>query len=187
MGGGEPTEVEYIEQISFASDGDSTDYGNLDVASSTGCGHNSSDYGYKSGGRNLSGDSAMDNIQKFLFASSGDATTVGDLAVAKRGPHSGQSSSTYGYKPGGGESGADRASIEKFSFASDGNSTAVGVLTVERSNTADSSSTTHGYSAGGYVVPHTNEIDKHSFSSDENASDVGDLAVATHVPQGHHY
>ena len=186
MGGGEPTEVEYIEQISFASDGNSTDYGNLDVASSKGCGHNSSDYGYKSGGMD-GGNSPMDEIQKFSFSSSGNATTVGDLAVAKRGIHSGQSSSTYGYKPGGGESGADRASIEKFSFASDGNSTAVGVLTVERSSTADSSSTTHGYSAGGYVVPHTNEIDKHSFSSDGNASDVGDLAVATHVSQGHHY
>ena len=186
QGGGEPTETEYIEQISFASDGDSTDYGNLTAASSRGCGHNSSDYGYKSGGMD-SGNSAIDVIQKFSFSCAGDATDVGDLAVAKRGPHSGQSSSTYGYKPGGGESGADRASIEKFSFASDGDSTAVGVLTVQRTMAVDTSSTTHGYSAGGYVIPYTNEIDKHSFSSDEDASDVGDLVQATGNSGGHQY
>jgi hypothetical protein len=42
------------------------------------------------------------------------------------------------------------------------------------------SSTTHGYSSGGYIPPspRVNTIDKFPFASDTNATDVGDLIVA---------
>ena len=63
--------------------------------------------------------------------------------------------------------------IQKFPFSSDGNGTDVGDLTQSRNNSQSaSSSTTHGYTAGGTG---SNVIDKYPFSSDANATDVGDL------------
>ena len=46
-----------------------------------------------------------------------------------------------------------------------------------------STSTTHGYCAGGYSSWPTqlNVIEKYSFTTDGNATDVGDLAVATNI------
>ena len=47
-----------------------------------------------------------------------------------------------------------------------------------------SSSTTHGYGAGGYSNGNTNIIDRWSFSTDESAVDVGDLTVACRYNAG---
>ena len=63
--------------------------------------------------------------------------------------------------------------IDKFPFASDVNATDVGNLTIGRYGLSGQSSSTHGYSSGGFIT--TNTIDKFSFSADGNATDVGDL------------
>ena len=69
--------------------------------------------------------------------------------------------------------------IEKFSFTSDGNGTDVGDLTSARGYGGGQSSTTHGYTSGGYLQPAVgNIIDKFTFVSDGNAVDHGDLTVA---------
>ena len=65
--------------------------------------------------------------------------------------------------------------IEKYSFASDSNSTDVGDVTVARAYVAGVSSTTHGYTVGGWTGAYEDEIDKFAFASDGNATDVGNL------------
>ena len=69
--------------------------------------------------------------------------------------------------------------IDKFPFSSDANATDVGDLTVGRQGLAGQSSTTHGYTTGGYSnnspAGTKDIIDKFSFSSDGNATDVGNL------------
>lgn len=74
--------------------------------------------------------------------------------------------------------------IEKFPFASDANASDVGDLTRNRSDGFGQSSSTHGFTSGGFAntavepSPGTdlNIIDKFPFSIDTNASDVGDLS-----------
>ena len=127
-----------IDRFAFASDGNSTDWGDLFVDKSWVAGHSSTTYGYSSGGDSPTGPSV--HIDKFTFASAANATDVGDMTVGQNN-HTGTSSLTHGYC-GGGERGYPPAYgnpiIEKFSFASDGNSV---------DTTAE-----HGY-------PHTNFFD----------------------------
>ena len=58
-------------------------------------------------------------------------------------------------------------------------------MTQVRQRSAGQSSTTHGYTSGGYASPlWLNTIDKFPFSSDTNASDVGDLTTLRYSPSG---
>ena len=138
--------------------------------------------GFAAGGINPSGSNVID---KFLFSSNTTATDHGDLSVV-RGIQGGQSSSTHGYTSGGGytpENGGYAFTIDKFSFATAGNATDHGDLTVARHGTAANSSTTDGYTSGGYISTPTesNTIDKFSFASAGNATDQGDLTVARYA------
>ena len=68
-------------KFTFASDGGSSNVGNLTVARGYfGQSTNSTTYGYCAGGYISS---ALNPIDKFLFASEGNATVVGDLVNAK--------------------------------------------------------------------------------------------------------
>ena len=68
--------------------------------------------------------------------------------------------------------------IDKFPFAADTNATDVGDLTVSRYVVSGQSSTTHGYSSGGFPGPtNVNTIDKFPFAVDTNASDIGNLTT----------
>ena len=95
----------------------------------------------------------------------------------------GQSSATHGYTSGGyppGPATPRDDTIDKFTFSSDGNATDIGDLSVARNAGRGQSSTTHGYTAGGYQpapVGPSNVIDKFPFASDFSgtATDVGDL------------
>ena len=84
------------------------------------------------------------------------------------------------FAPGGGYDSApyNRQSIDKNLFASDGNSTDQGDLTVARRGNACASSTTHGYTIGGYESTYGNTIDKFAMAATSDATDVGDLSVA---------
>ena len=70
-----------------------------------------------------------------------------------------------------------QTTIDKFPFSSDSNATDVGEITQVRQRTSGSSSSTHGYTAGGMTPSPTgyDTIDKFPFSSDTNATDVGEL------------
>jgi hypothetical protein len=65
--------------------------------------------------------------------------------------------------------------IDKFPFSSDTNATDVGDLTAPRRVLSGQSSTTHGYTSGGFTPGQRNIIDKFPFAVDTNSSDVGDL------------
>jgi len=146
-----------------------------------GAGLSSSEHGYHTGG----GFPYKNTIDRFPFASDANAATVGTLAN-RRSFHATSSSLTHGHVHGGainqpGGSYGNNA-VERFPFASSTSSTNVGSITVGRDKVAGVSSTTHGYSAGGYIPfpsnSATNVIDRFSFSSLGSSTDVGDLTVA---------
>ena len=111
-----------INQISYASDADAVDHGDLTVAR-YGNAHQSSDtYGYSTGGY---GPNYSNVIDKWPFASAANATDVGDRTVSKR-YISGSNSTTHGYTYGGNAPNVN--TIDKFSFSTDGNATDVGDL-----------------------------------------------------------
>ena len=174
-----------IQKHQFSNDGDATDVGDLLTTQNRNTGTSASDdYGYLAGGYNpTQPDGDFSNqIQKWPFAADGNATDVGDLSVnSMKAYNTGTSGSTHGYSHGG-QGGvpisfAHSLTIEKYSYSADGNSTDVGDLTIESTQGAGASSTTHGYGHGG-TPPTTNVIQKYSFSSDGNATDVGDMLTA---------
>ena len=173
-GTGAPTNK--IDRVSFTSDGDATDVGDMVSGRNTYAGQSSTTHGYVSGGI----PAPSDPIEKFQFAVSDGftMTDVADLTVG-RNYISGHSSETYGFVSGGGAPGGQDI-IDKFPFASDSDATDVGNLTVARSGWSGTNSLTHGYTAGGWEGgPLSNIIDKFSMVSDGNATDVGDILVAT--------
>ena len=139
------------------------------------------------GGYLQPGGTAQNTIQKFPFASATTNTTdVGDLLTAKAFNEHQASSQTHGYVAAGHPI---ANVIEKYAFATDGNSTDVGDLTITTRWGAAATSTTHGYSLGGYTPSpgYHNVIQKFSTSSDQNATDVGDLTVNRDLGVGAQY
>ena len=67
--------------------------------------------------------------------------------------------------------------IDKYPFSSDANATDVGDLTQARTS-AGVSSSSHGYTGGGWLPGRSNVIDRFPFSVDGNATDVGDLTLS---------
>jgi hypothetical protein len=180
-----------IDKFSFATDGDATVAGNTLTSRSSAVGQSSTTHGYTSGNY-----PATNVIDKFPFSSDGNSTDVGDLTVA-RGGAAGQSSSTHGYTSGGFTGPGDpnrNDTIDKFPFASNANATDVGDLSVTRNACVGQSSTTHGYSAGGWepgggpTAP-SNVIDKFPFASDFSgtATDVGNLTWRRYQGTGQQY
>ena len=123
-----PSNFTTIQKHAHASDGNSTDQGDLTAARKGGHGHSSATHGYMSGGYN------ENIIDKWLFATGANATDVGNL-LGNHGSGSGTSSSTHGYVGGIGYINTTQSFsevIQKFSFTSDGNSTDVANLYLAR-------------------------------------------------------
>ena len=187
--GGQVSNV--IDKFPFASNANATDVGDLTDQRGLAAGQSSTTHGYTSGGNKVANPSSVNIIDKFPFASNANATDVGDLSVGRYQP-TGQISSTSGYTSGGYRQTSPfpkvRTTIDKFPFASDANATDVGALTVSRFGNAGQSSTTNGYTSGGYgpSLPGAglNIIDKFPFASDTNATDVGDITIARYGPAG---
>ena len=179
--GGAAPNTNVIQRFAFASDGNSTDWADLYIVT-TSCsnGAQSGTYGYISGGY-ISGESNM--IQKFPFATQSTGTDVGNLTINVLSSGS-ASSETHGYSMGGnmGPPSAPASTstniIDRYAFASDGNATDVANLTQARFRPSSSSSKTYGYMAGGVLdsgAPKYNIIDKFAFATDSDSTDVGDL------------
>ena len=172
-----------IDKYSFTSDGSASDVGDLTTAIRYLSGQSSATNGYTSGGENsgVGGEAAILNrIEKFPFSADSNASDIADLTVARM-YLTGHSYGVSGYTSGGENpyhTPRYKNTIEKFPFSSDGNATDVGDLTVARSALSGQSSSTHGYSSGGYDGPKRNTIDKFPFASDANSTDVGDLISA---------
>ena len=176
-GGG--SQVNVIERVSFSSDGNATDVGDLMNTPVGPAGSSSETHTYISGGHNGSGN--ILDIQKFSFASGTDSASIGNLSMARNGTP-GYSSADNGYVGHGSNemSGwTPYSAIDKFSFSSDGNSTDIGDCTMQR-GASGCSSVDYGYTAGGYVsrYVYANVIDRISYTTDGNATDVADLTFA---------
>jgi hypothetical protein len=177
-----PTRTDRIEKFVKATEVNSTDIANLTIATGNPFGSSSTDHGFTAGGTDSDGpspDGAHNVISRFSFSTDSDSTDVGDLATITWAGAAG-SSLTHGYISGGyNHTTQSSARIEKYAFASTANATQIAVLTVARGNETlgPSSSTTHGYAAGGMQpgVGTCTIIDKYSFVTDANATDVGDL------------
>jgi hypothetical protein len=161
-----------IQKYAFSANVTGTDVGNLTVGArrlaGVAC---SATYGHALGGNNPND---TDNVDKFSFSSDGNSTDFATLSGAGRKPTA-TNSKDYGYACGGLYS---VNTIEKFAFASGGAVTDVGDLVVARADgPAGTSSTTHGYIAGGYSTAIYYGIDQHSFASDGNGTNVGTMAA----------
>ncbi len=127
-------------------------------------------------------------IDKFSMVTDGNATNIGDLTLARHAP-AGVSSKTHGFTCGGARANTTPTeTVDKHSFTTDGDAVDHCDLSVNRSYITEpgSSSTTHGYNAGGYQsgASDLNIIDKFNFSSTSTATDVGDLTSSWHAGYG---
>jgi len=172
--------INSIDKISFSSDGNATDQGDLLAVQCSLQGTSSSTHGYQAGG-GYPGKSNV--IQKFAMASTGNATDVGDLtgATASPGNAGGAMSQDYGYFIHGFGPSAVQNNIEKYDFSSDGNATDVGDQSYVSQQQFVHSSETDGFITGGIVPGQPDavaqSIEKFPFSSDANAADTsGDLS-----------
>ncbi len=180
-----------IEKFPFAAEfAAGTTVGNLTVVRFGAMGQSSSTHGYASGGGTPPPPALVNvaTIDKFPFATDTNATFVGDLTEARR-VGAGTQSTTHGYASGGGHPATPTLYsnvIDRFPFSSDTNASDVGDLTQARRTTGTgSSSTTHGYTAGGSDSPtYGNIIDKFLFAASANATDVGDLTQSRIDPAG---
>lgn len=172
-----------IRKISFASDGNSTEAGQLTEGKWRVSGHSTPHCGYTSGG-DIGQPDPSNRIERFPFSADTYSSDIADLTGSGREQHAGNSSDTHGYVTGGEPrpdpgSGNGQTTIEKFSFASNSNATDVGDLNEALfSAMTGVNSTTHGYVAGG--TPSTapgilvqNDVQKFSFASDGNAVAFG--------------
>ena len=173
-----------IDKFPFSSDANATDVGDLTQGRGYLTGQSSSTHGYNSGGHSSPPYSGTNKntIDKFSFSSDANASDVGDLTMTQQGM-TGQSSTTDGYATAG--SPDYQSNIHKFSFSSDGNATDVGLLSATRDTGygAGQSSTTHGYSSGGYetnpYIAYSDIIYKFPYAiSGGNGTDIADLSVA---------
>jgi len=182
---GIPLSAASIDRFPFASSAtNSTVVGNLTVARTYVAGQSSQSHGYSSSGATPTRSNIID---RFPFAAATtNATDVGDLTEGKN-MGAGHSSQFYGYYSGGilapGPTPASSNVIDRFPFSAiTTNATDIGDLTIRSNGVGGHSSSTHGYSSGGFdsVSGYSNVIDRFPFAVETtNATDVGDLVVAS--------
>ena len=191
-----------IDEISFTSDGNATDVGNLATGiNTTGreatCGNSSSTHAYWSGGYgpgNYSPNTA-DVIEAITFASKGTAVDVGNLVHHIRDQAS-SSNQTYAYIHSGLRAASDPTGaagaynvIWRFQMVTSADAADVGDLTavVARPTGHSDPPNAYGYSSAGGAYnasAHYNVIERYAMSSSGNASDVGDLTLAVSNASG---
>ena len=169
-----------IDKFPFASDANATDVGDCQSTYWL-SGSQSSTHGYLAGGYN--GSAYQNQIEKFSFSSDGNTSDVGDL-LSLTSQCAGHQSDTHSYASNANDTAAPYyalKTIQTWTHASDNNSTDVGDMVTYGVTRAGTSSTTHGYAAGGYwqaAPAYRNYIEKFAFASDGDATDIGDLSVS---------
>jgi len=181
--GSPDVQTNLIEFVTIASEGNSTDFGDLLRAKRrlTGQGHSNSTRAILAGG---GGDAplAPDNvIQFFTMATTGDATDFGDLNAAKDNS-AGTGSPTRMLIAGGRDytpSATVVNKIEYITMSTTGNVTDFGDLTVARAEVARASNAVRSvFVSGGTPSPKVNTIDFVTTATTGNATDFGDLPIA---------
>ena len=188
---GDSTYLNNIERVSFTSNGNATDVGDLTGAKDYTSGQTSITHGYCSGGRTAAASGGINVIEKYAFAASANATDVGDMTGARKHLH-GTGNSTHGHVHGGYNSSGPGGNygyniIEKFPYATDSNATDHGDLATPVYQPSAHSSADYGYSAGGSTDSFSgvlNVIQNYAFASNTTASDHGDLSSARYELSG---
>jgi len=172
-----------IEFVTIATEGNGTDFGDLDNVHRRlgGSGHSSQTRGIITGG---SGDSPGETnvIQFVTIATIGNATDFGDLLNPKDNMMSKNGSSTRMLICGGRDytpSATATNVIEFLTIATTGNSADFGDLTQTRFAGTGCGSATRGIIAGGQTPTYVNTIDFVTIASAGNATDFGDLISTT--------
>ena len=155
--GGSPYRSNRADKISFASDTSWTHTNTLNYIRKASSGMSSLTHGYTGGGHVGNPTSLQAVQEKFSFSSNGGSTNVADLIQARE-TAAGCSSGTHGYSCGGWS-----ARIERINFSNDNEQTDVAMLSpANHAAKGASSSTTHGYLAGGW---YDDTVSKFSFAS----------------------
>ena len=158
--------INVVDRNAFASDANSTDWGDVTQARGAGGTSSSTTHGYYYGGWVGANTNTMD---KFTMVSAANSTDVGDMTYS--GHHiGGITGPGYGYTAGG-YSGQDQ--INKHSYASDGNATDVGNTRTSYAQRGGQSET-YGYMLGG-TSPNNSIISKIQFSDDTYTSSIANL------------
>jgi hypothetical protein len=190
-----------IDNYSFVTDSDATDWGDLVRDNYHTAGTASATHGYVMGGEYhighwQSGYAAfVDTIQKFSFAANANATDVSDTTVV-HDHGTGHSDGTYGYNcynygmtasPSQPAISPAVNAVDRFPFATDTNATDVGDMNVNQNQLGGISSCTHGYYSTDSGVPNgalAGNINRFAFASPATAADVGDMVVVANGPGG---
>ena len=172
----------HIERIDVSSGTNSVDVADMAHAGGSMSCHSDNGHvnGYYAGGNQ---GTRTNQIEKFAYASESNASAVGTLSTSGRS-NEGSESTTHGYV---GSGGSPRTNIiTKFAFASPTSDSSVGTLVSSRSSSgAGQSSSTHGYSCGGFDgAPNGQVINKYSHSSDGNATNAGNLTYGGYGMKG---
>jgi hypothetical protein len=166
------TNLNRIEKVSFATDGDAVDVGDLLAAIHGQSGNTSPDksYGYCAGGHN--GSVVINTIQKWSHVTDGNSTDVADILQAAY--HCGSAdSATHGYVMGHATGGTYQNAIQKWNYSTDANSTDVSNLIIG-GGTESSNNDTHVL-----ICRNQANIDKFVFATEVDAVDSGgDLTIA---------
>ena len=170
---GSTPDMNVIERFSLTTDGNATDVGDLTGAKRWAAGASTQSYGYAAGGYGN-----INVIERYQMVASANGVDVGDLYLGGGDGAAGVTSDTHGYYIREHPSNPSGQDIQKYALASSANATAVGDLTVYKDAESGTTSTTHGYIAGG-TASATNAIEKFSLSSDGNSAVVANLAYGT--------
>ena len=163
----------------------------LNLNRTGGAGVTSAQAGYQVG--SYSPNYTETDIIKFLFVSDNTSTISGQNSYpAITNSMAGANSTEAGYAMGGyvdSPATPKRTDvIKKWSFATDGDSAEVGNLTKGKNWLAGISSTTHGYSVGGFAdAPPNSGIEKFPFASDGSSAYVGWPVITATDPDGYTY
>ena len=167
-----------IDNYSFVTDGNATDWGDLVRDTYMMAGTASATHGYVMRGE-FATLNYVDTIQKFSFAANADATDVGDCSEAHT-QGTGHSSGVNGYccYTVGWPNTSNR--VDRFPFATDTNATDVGDVNINSTVWGGLSSETHGYyptdnsAANGVLAGNINQF---AFANEATAADVGEMIV----------
>jgi hypothetical protein len=186
-----------IDQVSFTTDGNATDVGDLTVNRGSNGGNSSTTHAYWSGGYGPGSytPNTADVIERMSFASKGLCVDVGNLVLHIRDQAT-SSNETHGWTHGGlravnDPSGVARGfnHIMRFQYAASSNATDVGDLLAINARPSGHSDPANSYgycSAGSDYTGATkyNVIQRYAMSSSGNATDVGDLTISIYSRSG---
>ena len=166
-----------IEYVTFTTQGNSLEFGDLVVGRRNTSSVSNSTRGIWGGGYISPADAGTDSMDYVTIASTGNATDFGNLSgAAKSGTATG--STTRAVFALGNVAPADVDTLAYVTIATTGNATDFGNLTSARSSPGSCSSNVRGiYSGGGYPTS-VNTIDYITIASTGDATDFGDLFLA---------